>query len=194
MLPLLASSLIALTVIIERWKAFNGLYQTPSDFVPKVLAAIQESKFSEASHLCYVKSFPVASILKAGIEHFKNSTEEMEIAMKNEGESWVPRLEKRIHWLDTIITIAPLMGLLGTIIGMMGSFKVLTQSGVDDPYSITGGIAEALIATATGLVIALMGVIAHNYFNNQVKNSIYEMESAASSLIEARMATERKKK
>jgi biopolymer transport protein ExbB len=194
MFPLLASSLIALTVIIERWKAFNRLYQTPSDFVPKVMAAIQEGKFSEASHLCYVKSFPVAAVLKAGIEHFKNSTEEMEIAMKNEGESWVPRLEKRIHWLDTIITIAPLMGLLGTIIGMMGSFKVLTQSGVDDPYSITGGIAEALIATATGLVVALICVIAHNYFNNQVKNSIYEMESASSRLIEARMATERKKK
>jgi biopolymer transport protein ExbB len=194
MLPLLASSLIALTVIIERWKAFNRLYQTPSDFVAKVLAAVQEGKFSEASHLCYVKPIPVASVLKAGIEHFKNSTEEMEIAMKNEGESWVPRLENRIHWLDTIITIAPLMGLLGTIIGMMGSFKVLTQSGVDDPYSITGGIAEALIATATGLVVALIGVIAHNYFNNQVKNSIYEMESAASRLMEARMASERKKK
>src|ERR1700691_916975 len=106
MLPLLASSLIALTVIIERWKAFDRLYQTPSGFVPKVLAAIQEGKLSEASHLCYVKSFPVASVLKTGIEHFKNSTEEMEIAMKNEGESWVPVLEKRIHWLDTIITIA----------------------------------------------------------------------------------------
>jgi biopolymer transport protein ExbB len=194
MLPLLASSLVALTVIIERWKAFNRLYQTPAGFVPEVLASVQEGNFSEASHLCAEKTIPVASVLKAGIEHFKNSTEEMEIAMKNEGESWVPRLEKRIHWLDTIITIAPLMGLLGTIIGMMGSFKVLTQSGVDDPYSITGGIAEALIATATGLVVALISVVAHNYFNNQVKNSIYEMESAASRLIEAKMATERKKK
>ena len=77
MLPLLASSLIALTVIIERWKAFDRLYQTPAGFVPKVLAAIQEGKFSEASHLCYVKSIPVASVLKAGIEHFKNSTDEI---------------------------------------------------------------------------------------------------------------------
>jgi biopolymer transport protein ExbB len=194
MLPLLASSLIALTVIIERWKAFNQLYRTPHDFVQKVLTAMQEGKVSEASHICYVKTLPVASVLKAGIENFKNPAEEMEIAMKNAGESWVPVLEKRIHWLDTIITIAPLMGLLGTIIGMMGSFKVLTQSGVDDPYSITGGIAEALIATATGLVIALIGVVAHNYFNNQVKNSIYEMESAASRLVEVRMASERKKK
>ena len=194
MLPLLASSLVALTIIIERWKAFHEQYRTPVDFVSKVLVAMQEGKVSEASHICHVKSLPVASVLKAGIENFKNPAEEMEIAMKNAGESWVPVLEKRIHWLDTIITIAPLMGLLGTIIGMMGSFKVLTQSGVDDPYSITGGIAEALIATATGLVVALISVIAHNYFNNQVKNSIYEMESAASRLAEVRMASERKKK
>ena len=85
------------------------------------------------------------------------------------------------------------MGLLGTIIGMMGSFQVLTQSGVDDPYSITGGIAEALVATATGLVVALICVVAHNQFNNTIKESIYEMESAASRLTEIRMATERRK-
>ena len=114
--------------------------------------------------------------------------------MKNEGESWIPLLEKRIHILDTTITIAPLMGLLGTIMGMMGSFKVLTNSGMNDPYSITGGIAEALIATATGLVIALVCVIANNYFNTLVKNNIYEMESAASRLLEARMASERRRK
>jgi biopolymer transport protein ExbB len=193
MIPLLASSLVALTVILERWKAFNREYATPADFIQTVLAKVGEGKLPEAVQACEGKDIPVASVLKAGISHFKSPLDEMELSMKNEGESWVPLLEKRIHWLDTIITIAPLMGLLGTIIGMMGSFKVLTQSGVDDPYSITGGIAEALIATATGLVIALIGVIAHNYFNNRVKNSIYEMESAASRLIEVRMAAERRK-
>lgn len=193
MIPLLASSLIALTVIIERWKAFHKRYVTPPGFINDVLEKARAGKLLEAIQACHGKDIPVAAVLKAGLEHFKNPTEEMEIAMKNEGETWVPVLEKRIHVLDTTITIAPLMGLLGTIIGMMGSFKVLTQSGVDDPYSITGGIAEALIATATGLVIALVCVVFHNYFNTLVKNSIYEMESAASRLLEARMASERKK-
>jgi biopolymer transport protein ExbB len=194
MIPLLASSLVALTIIIERWKAFNKQYATPPDFIQKVLAEVGEGKLPQAIKSCEGIEIPVATVLKAGISHFHSPLSEMEISMKNEGESWVPLLEKRIHWLDTIITIAPLMGLLGTIIGMMGSFKVLTQSGVDDPYSITGGIAEALIATATGLVVALICVVANNYFNNHVKNSIYEMESAASRLIEARLASERKKK
>ncbi len=193
MIPLLASSLIALTVIVERWKAFHKRYKTPPELINGVLEKARAGKIAEALQACQGKDIPVAAILKAGLEHFKSPTAEMEISMKNEGESWVPLLEKRMHVLDTTITIAPLMGLLGTIIGMMGSFKVLTQSGVDDPYSITGGIAEALIATATGLVIALVCVIAHNYFNTLIKDSIYEMESAASRLMEARMATERKK-
>lgn len=193
MLPLLVSSLIALTVIIERWKALNRQYVTPLDLTQNVLDKVRDGKVSEAAQLCDGKAIPVAAVLKEGLSHFTNPIAEMEIAMKNEGESWLPCLEKRVHVLDTTITIAPLMGLLGTIMGMMGSFKVLTQSGVDDPYSITGGIAEALIATATGLVIALVCVIANNYFNTLVKNSIYEMESAASRLLEARMASERRK-
>lgn len=193
MVPLLLSSLIALTVILERWKALQKKYVTPNGFTESVLQKVKDGKVAEAIELCAKKEIPVAAILKAGLGHFKNPSAEMEIAMKNEGESWVPVLEKRVHVLDTTITIAPLMGLLGTIIGMMGSFKVLTRSGVDDPYSITGGIAEALVATATGLVIALVCVVAHNFFNTAIKNFIYEMESAASRLLEARMAAERKK-
>lgn len=193
MIPLLGSSLLALTVIVERWKALHKQYVTPPNFTQEVLKKVQEGKIAEGIKLCDGKTIPVAAVLKAGLEHFKSPMEEMEISMKNAGESWVPRLEKYVHILDTTITIAPLMGLLGTIIGMMGSFKVLTQSGVDDPYSITGGIAEALIATATGLVIALVCVIAHNYYNTLIKNFIYEMESAGSRLLEARMAAERRK-
>jgi biopolymer transport protein ExbB len=194
MLPLLASSLIALTVIVERWVVLNMQYVTPDDFIRNVLENVKKGKVTEACGICGKKSIPVAAVLNEGIAHFASPIEEMEIAMKNEGESWVPLLEKRIHVLDTTITIAPLMGLLGTIMGMMGSFKVLTNSGMNDPYSIAGGIAEALIATATGLVIALVCVIANNYFNTLVKNNIYEMESAASRLLEARMASERRHK
>ncbi|MGH7738589.1 MAG: MotA/TolQ/ExbB proton channel family protein [bacterium] len=191
MLPLLASSLVALTVILERWKTFQKRYATPAGLITRVLTQTREGKLSGAIELCGNGEIPVAAVLKTGLTHFQSSTEEMEIAMRNEAESWLPLLEQRIHFLDTIITIAPLMGLLGTILGMMGSFKVLTQSGVDDPYSITGGIAEALIATATGIVIAVLCVIAMNYFNQRIKNYIYEMESAASRLQEARMAGER---
>ena len=194
MIPLLASSLVALTVILERWKAFHKRYATPGGFIPGVLKKAGEGNLEQAARDCRSRDIPVAAVLRSGLEHFKNPAEEMEIAMKNEGEAWVPVLEKRIHWLDTVITAAPIMGLLGTIIGMMDSFKVLSQNGVDDPYSITGGIAEALIATATGLTIALVCVVFYNYYNNRIKNFIYEMESASSRLMEARMAADRRKR
>lgn len=90
MIPLLASSLIALTIIVERWKALRQQYVTPEDFIPTVLKSVQEGKLSEAVKTCDSKTIPVAAVLKAGIEHFKNPTAEMEISMKNEGEQWVP--------------------------------------------------------------------------------------------------------
>ena len=113
--------------------------------------------------------------------------------MKNRAEEWIPILEKRIDVIDTVITAAPLMGLLGTITGMMASFKVLSEKGVNEPNAITGGVAEALIATATGLVIALVCLVAFNYLSARVKLFIYDLESAASRLTELRMSVHRKR-
>jgi biopolymer transport protein ExbB len=114
--------------------------------------------------------------------------------MKNQGEEWIPLLEKRIEIIDTVITAAPLMGLLGTITGMMGSFRILSEKGVNEPNAITGGVAEALIATATGLVIALICLVAYNYLSARIKEFIYEVEGASSKLVEARMALDRGRK
>src|SRR5271156_546114 len=116
----------------------------------------------------------------------------MELAMKNRAEEWMPVLERRIDVIDTVITAAPLMGLLGTITGMMSSFRVLSEKGVNEPNAITGGVAEALIATATGLVIALICLVAYNYLSRRIKEFIYEIEGAASKLMEARIVSERR--
>jgi biopolymer transport protein ExbB len=96
-----------------------------------------------------------------------------------------------VEVLDTIITAAPLMGLLGTITGMMGSFEVLSEKGVNEPHAITGGVAEALIATATGLIIALFCLLAYNYLTTKIKVFIYELESVASKIVEIRLAVHR---
>jgi biopolymer transport protein ExbB len=131
-----------------------------------------------------IRQTPIGSILAKGQENQQKSTAAIELAMKNCAESWVPKFEKRIDVLDTVITAAPLMGLLGTITGMMGSFRVLSEKGVNEPNAITGGVAEALIATATGLVIALVCLMAYNFFLSRIKTLVYEMESAASKFLE----------
>jgi biopolymer transport protein ExbB len=161
--------------------------------VLKIFEEVKARKYQAAENVCREHSTPVSDVLAAGIEHFENPLEEMELAMKNRAEEWVPRLERRIEVIDTVITAAPLMGLLGTITGMMASFQVLSEKGVNEPNAITGGVAEALIATATGLVIALVCLVAYNYLSARVKRFIYELESMASRLVELRHAVERAK-
>ena len=191
MYPLLLSALIAMTVILERFYIFFRAYRTPEGLVAKVLKLIHANQLKEADQLCQSHSTPVGAVLAAGIEHFSNPVAEMELSMKNQAEQWIPLLEKRIEVIDTVITAAPLMGLLGTITGMMASFRVLSEKGVNEPNAITGGVAEALIATATGLVIALLCLVAYNYLSARIREFIYEVESVASRLIEARMAADR---
>lgn len=194
MYPLLISALIALTVIFERLYVLNRIYKTPAPVVSSLFNQIRAQEMSKAEASCKNLKTPVGSVMMAGIEHFDNPIEEMELSMKNQAEAWVPLLERRIEIIDTVITAAPLMGLLGTITGMMGSFQVLSEKGVNEPNAITGGVAEALIATATGLVIALICLVAYNYLTAQVKIYIYEVESIASRLVEVRLASHRKKK
>ena len=167
MYPLLLSALVALTVIFERVFVFQKRYATSAELVGKVMEQVRSGKLQDAERICKQHQTPIASVLSAGIEHFENPVEEMELSMKNQAEAWVPRLEKRIEIIDTVITAAPLMGLLGTITGMMASFQVLSEKGVNEPNAITGGVAEALIATATGLVIALMCLVAYNYLTRE---------------------------
>jgi biopolymer transport protein ExbB len=180
MYPLLLSALIALAVIIERGYLFATRFKTPAESVEELLKILRGSSGEQ------LRQTPLGAVLAKGEESRHQSAAAMELAMKNCAESWIPKLEKRIDVLDTVITAAPLMGLLGTITGMMGSFRVLSEKGVNEPNAITGGVAEALIATATGLVIALVCLVAYNYFLSRIKTLVYAMESAASSLLEMR--------
>ncbi len=186
MIPLLLSALVALTVIIERIMTFRKQH-VAREIWTEILRLIQSNRFHEASKICQENLGPITAVLLAGIREFTNPIEQLELAMKNQAEAWIPQLEKRIEILDTVITAAPLMGLLGTITGMMGSFQILTEKGINEPNAITGGVAEALIATAAGLMIALVCLVAYNYLNSRVKTSIYEIESAASELLSIRM-------
>lgn len=194
MYPLLLSALLALTVIFERVYLFRNRYAVTPQVVTQILQEVRAGKSDQAAQMCKASVSPVVSVLAAGIEHFDNPVEEMELAMKNRAEEWIPKLEKRIDVIDTVITAAPLMGLLGTITGMMASFRVLSEKGVNEPNAITGGVAEALIATATGLVIALVCLVAYNFLSTRIKNFIYEVESVASRLVEIRMAVHRGRK
>jgi biopolymer transport protein ExbB len=183
MYPLLASGLIATVVIVDRFLFFKKI-KPPVQCLSSGLKYLKNSDTPGLRKSITEAMDPLSSILLTAVDHSHLSVAELEETLKIKAEEWLILLEKRLDILDTIITSAPLMGLLGTITGMMASFQILSQSGVNEPNAITGGVSEALIATATGLVIALISLVAFNYFNSRVNRLLGEMEIASSQVLQ----------
>jgi biopolymer transport protein ExbB len=177
MVPLLACSVIALAVVIERflfWRRISD--RQKSD---EILGLVEQGEFSRASELSRSADSPITRVLASGLAHQASTlTKAMEVAAQKETSV----LKQRLTILDTIITLAPLLGLLGTVTGMIGSFGIMSQVGIGQPHAVTGGVAEALIATATGLLIAILTLVPYNYFSSRAEREMEEIEIYASRL------------
>ena len=159
MVPLLASLIVALAVILERglfWRRFRK-YEGGET----ILALVAAGHLAQATQMARSSRHPVARVLLAGLEHQYPAPG---MAMEATSQAELHRLKRYLPMLDTIITLAPLLGLLGTITGMISSFGIVSEAGLGQPHAITGGVAEALIATATGLSIAILTLVPYNYF------------------------------
>ena len=177
MVPLLACSIIALAVVIERfifWRRISD--RQKSD---EILSLVEQGEFSRASEISRSADSPITRVLVSGLAHSASSlTKAMEVAAQKETSV----LKQRLTILDTIITLAPLLGLLGTVTGMIGSFGIMSQVGIGQPHAVTGGVAEALIATATGLLIAILTLVPYNYLSSRAERELEEIEYYASHL------------
>ncbi|HEX2227095.1 MAG TPA: MotA/TolQ/ExbB proton channel family protein [Candidatus Binatia bacterium] len=177
MIPLLACSVISLALTIERlifWARMRS-----QQAVQHMLALVDAGEFDKALELGKDSHQPIARVLAAGLAHRNPAPAK---AMEAAAQAQIPVLKSRLGALDTIITLAPLLGLLGTVVGMIGSFDIMSDAGMGQPHAITGGVAEALIATATGLLIAILTLIPYNYFNSRVEKELDAMEHFSSSL------------
>ena len=177
MVPLLASSILALAVVIERW-LFWWRFKTQEDG-ERILVLVSAGLLTQAMQMAHASRHPVAKVLYAGLEH-RNSAPTM--AMEAASQTELHRLKRYLPLLDTVITLAPLLGLLGTITGMISAFGIVSESGLGQPHAITGGVAEALIATATGLAIAILTLVPYNYFRAKVEAIAQLMEERATRL------------
>ena len=177
MIPLLACSLISLTLTIERL-FFWGRIKS-QEAVQNMLGLVESGQFEQALKLGKNSQHPIARVLTAGLAHRNPAPAK---AMEAVAQAQIPALKNRLGALDTIITLAPLLGLLGTVVGMIGSFDIMSQAGMGQPHAVTGGVAEALIATATGLLIAILTLIPYNYFTTRVEKEMDAMEHFSSSL------------
>jgi biopolymer transport protein ExbB len=177
MIPLLAASLIAVTVIVERLCFWRGLRAQEVD--KTILALTAEGDFNQAVQAAGASRHPVARVLHAGI---LSRAVTPGIAMQAAAQAELRQLRRYLPVLDTIITLAPLLGLLGTITGMISAFGIVSETGLGQPHAITGGIAEALIATATGLLVAIVTLIPYNYFRARMEEMTNMMEERATRL------------
>ena len=180
MWPLLLCSIAVMTVVLERiffWVSLDRRRNRP--LLDELLCLAQEGDWQT----CKTKTEPckdhVVRVLAVGILH---RDFDMAKAMEAEANRLVQHMSRRMPILDTMITIAPLLGIFGTVLGIISSFKMLGAGGIADPKLVTAGIAQALITTAAGLGIAIIAVIPYNYFNNRINNAIHVMEKYATSL------------
>ena len=177
MVPLLASSILALGIVLERWW-FWQRFRTQENG-ERILILVAAGLLPQAMQMAHISRHPVAKVLFAGLEH-RSSAPSM--AMEAASQAELHRLKCYLPLLDTVITLAPLLGLLGTITGMISAFGLVSASGLGQPHAITGGVAEALIATATGLAIAILTLIPYNYFRAKVEAITQLMEQRATRL------------
>lgn len=177
MIPILACSLVALTITIERAWRFQSLLS--SLFAERVIKLASQGKFTDALALADQRPSPTLKVLATGIT---NRNHQPEKAMEAAGLKEIAELKRRLSVLDTIITLGPLLGLLGTIIGMINSFGIMAQSGLGNPHAVTGGVAEALICTAAGISVAVITLIPYNYFLTRVEQETERIEQYATQL------------
>lgn len=183
MWPLLVLGLVALFVSVERFVAIRRAASDNDGFLARVRQMVNEGDLAGALALSEKSPGPVPLLVANGLRNHHLETSDIERAMEELALRQTPLLHKRLGVLDTVITMAPLMGLLGTITGMIRSFNVVSTAGSSAPTAITGGVAEALIATATGLTIAILTLPVYNFLTEKVKEIISDMEVRATQLL-----------
>ena len=181
MVPLAVCSLLGLTVMIERFLALRRADRGGAELLAQVRRAYRAGDGAEALARCEEVGGPVARVLAAGLRaHLLGAP--LESAMEEQALAEQPFLNRRVAVLDTIVTLAPLLGLLGTVLGMIAAFQIISVSGTGHPAGITGGVAEALISTAAGLTVAIFCLVGYNWCRDRIRQITEELELRATQL------------
>jgi biopolymer transport protein ExbB len=184
MLPIILSSIAAMAIIGERFWFLQKKKILPPELVPQVWKLYKEGKMT-ASMLKQLKTeSPLGCILAAGLINSHHGRKFMKESIEETGRKVIHDLERHLNTLGTIAAVSPLLGLLGTVFGMIEIFASLMEHGAGDPSVLAGGISVALITTASGLTVAIPSLVFHRYFERLVDEYIVAMEDEALNLID----------
>lgn len=185
MWPILLCSIVSITIILERYYCFYRTRTKVPNICSRIKILLKDGKAEEALKLCEEASGPVAHILAIGIHIRHKSTDEKEKLISRAGSKIIRQLDKHLRGLAVIVNASTLLGLLGTVTGMIRAFmKIQELGGRVDASVLAGGIWEALITTAAGLFVAIPTMVAYHYFEGRVDNISVQMKDAAAELLE----------
>lgn len=184
MVPIIACSIIALAIILERFYTLRPSRVTPQHTINELWRWIKKKELNGRKLKALQGSSPLGRILAGGLMNAKHGREIMKESIEHEASQVIHDLERFLNPLGTVATIAPLLGLLGTVIGMIKVFAEIQLAGVGNAGNLAGGISEALITTASGLSVAIPALICHRYFIRRVDELVVGMEQEAIKLVE----------
>lgn len=184
MLPILACSVLTLGILIERFWMLRSARVLPPKLVSQIWEWVRSDELDQTRIDAVHDSSPLGRILAAGLLNRNYSRDIMKENIEDTGRHVAHELERFIEGLGTIAAITPLLGLLGTVLGMIKVFTVITTSGVGSPGELAGGISQALITTAAGLSVAIPALIFHRIFRAKVETLVVGMEEESRKLVD----------
>ncbi len=185
MAPIILCAIIAMGIILERFWTLRQKRVIPEDLTSKVWSWVKQNQLDQKQIQTLYQGSPLGQILAAGLINRNRDRTVLKDAIEDTGRHVVHELERYLETLGTVAAVTPLLGLLGTVIGMVRVFTAITTHGVGNPTVLAGGIAEALITTAAGLTVAIPALIAYRYYRSRVDTLVVNMEKEAIKLVEA---------
>ncbi len=185
MWPILLCSILGLGVIIDRYIVLRKAKINIPAFMVRIRGLLKKKDVSGAVSYCLEEKSPVANIIRKGLKKYRLGHERVKEAIENAGTQEVAKLEKGLSILATVAGVAPLLGFLGTVTGMIAAFmRIQDLAGAANPGDLAGGIWEALITTAFGLMVGIPALAFYNYFLNRVKKLVGDMETVANDVVD----------
>jgi biopolymer transport protein ExbB len=188
MIPIILCSIVALAVVMERFYHLHRVKIDTKRFLDTIVDSIRRNKIKEALQICEQTPGPIPQILRIGILKHDRPREEIREAIQDAAQHEIPRLEQNLGILGTISLIAPLLGLLGTVTGLVRCFQIIQEKSSAmnpiNPGDLAGGIWEALLTTVAGLMVAIPAIVVYNYLVHRVESFVNEMERSAGQLLD----------
>jgi biopolymer transport protein ExbB len=184
MAPIVACSVAALAIIIERFWTLNKKRVMPEQLVGRIWQLSRKGQLTDQRILEFRDASPLGRVLASGLLNKGFAREIMKESIEETGRHVAHELERFLNTLGTIAAVTPLLGLLGTVLGMIKVFTAITSVGVGDPTQLAGGISQALLTTAAGISVAIPSLIFHRYFRGRVNELVVYMEEEAMKMVE----------